>query len=193
MYIYIYIYIWCAIFYCVVLKYDVVYKLLYLQINGSSVFAPENLERLGSLPSTLAEWGSWFMTWFHQLNPWKSQGGFKLEKGLNPRLKHPKGGQFLPVFGWLLSKMLFRKWYQPSWYAFIHTWPYLFCSSLADPPENFQSKPLNLLQKNKIIDLLTGRWLQYEGVTFQFGGYLTFCWPFWSGISGSNSFMASFQ
>ena len=35
--------------------YDVVYKLLYLQINGSLAFAPENPKRLGSLPSKLAK------------------------------------------------------------------------------------------------------------------------------------------
>ena len=76
--------------------YDVVYKLLYLQINDSLVFAPENPKRLGSLPSKLAKVpvpDSWHdsTSWILRKSPrvW----GFKWVSSFEyPRPKHPKNG-----------------------------------------------------------------------------------------------------
>ena len=76
--------------------YDVVYRLLYLQINGSLVFAPENPKRLGSLPSKLAKVpvpDSWHdsTSWILRKSPrvW----GFKWVSSFEyPRPKHPNNG-----------------------------------------------------------------------------------------------------
>lgn len=154
--------------------YDVVYKLLYLQINGSLAFAPENPKRLGSLPSKLAKVpvpDSWHdsTSWILHKSPrvW----GFKWVSSFEyPRPKHPKNGvnSCVSVFGWLLSRSYAENWYQPSCYGFIHTGrPYLFIVHpwlIPSPKKLPKTKPLFLLHQKKtkhkiIVTFLTGRWL----------------------------------
>lgn len=98
------------------------------------------------------------MTWFHQLNPSEIPEGLRIQMSfkfwISQAKTSKKRGQFLPVFGWLLSRSYAENCYQPSCYGFIHTGrPYLFIvHPWLIPSQKKTSKnqtPFFLLRKKK--------------------------------------------